>query len=114
MGSYRDPDVPEGYGPRLNEIDLEAAFGSHEIEYWVRKGNALLPATEREIAAIRAWEREQSAAIRLEQFKQFERRRRQWEPLWAAWRICTQVMGSVMGSRSHGLAPDEPPVGSKR
>ena len=47
------------------ELDVEDAFGAHNIEYWVRRGNKLVPATADEVAQIHEWERESSARARL-------------------------------------------------
>jgi hypothetical protein len=54
------------------ELDVEEAFGEHNIEYWVRKGNKLVPATEDEVAQIHEWERESSARARLALWKRAE------------------------------------------
>lgn len=42
-------------------VDVEDAFGAHDIEYWVRRDNRLVPATEEDIARIRAWESQRVA-----------------------------------------------------
>jgi hypothetical protein len=47
------------------ELDVEDAFGDHSIEFWVRKGNTLVPATNDDVAQIREWEREAKARARL-------------------------------------------------
>lgn len=44
-----------------DETDVEGAFGEHDIVYWVREGNRLVPATPAQIAAIQ----EQEALPRL-------------------------------------------------
>jgi CheY-like chemotaxis protein len=56
------------------DLDVEDAFGNHDIEYWVRHGNKLVPATEDEVAQIQEWERESSALVRLTDWKQQEHR----------------------------------------
>lgn len=43
------------------DIDVEDAFGQHDIIYWVREGNRLVPATPTQIAAIQ----EHEALLRL-------------------------------------------------
>lgn len=43
------------------EVDVEEAFGEHDIAYWVRDGNRLVPATPAQIAAIQ----EHEALLRL-------------------------------------------------
>jgi CheY-like chemotaxis protein len=48
-----------------SELDVEDMFGDHDIEYWVRKGHKLVPATNDEIAQIHEWERESVALARL-------------------------------------------------
>lgn len=53
-----------------DELDVEDAFGEHDIEHWVRKGNKLVPATEEEIAHIQEREREQTAYLRLARLKE--------------------------------------------
>jgi hypothetical protein len=47
------------------ELDVEDAFGDHTIEFWVRKGNTLVPATDDEVAQIHEWEREAKSRARL-------------------------------------------------
>lgn len=44
------------------ELDIEDAFGEHDIEYWVWSGNRLVPATPDQIVIIR--EREALARLR--------------------------------------------------
>lgn len=57
--------------PRMNtehsegEVDVEGAFGEHDIAYWVREGNRLVPATPTQIAAIQ----EHEALLRLAQWR---------------------------------------------
>ncbi len=114
MGMVPDPNLPEGFAPRWDVVDLENAFSEHGIEYWVRKENALVPATEHEIAAIRAWEREHAAALRLERLKQLERRRRRWQPLWAAWQVVAHFIAWAASSRVQGLLPSHSRSGSER
>lgn len=58
------------------ELDVEDAFSDHDIEYWVRKGNKLVPATDDEIAQIREWGRESSALVRLALWKHMQVRSR--------------------------------------
>ncbi len=43
------------------EVDVEDAFGEHDIIYWVREGNRLVPANPTQIAAIH----EREARLRL-------------------------------------------------
>lgn len=62
-------------------LDVEDAFGEHTIEYWVRKGNKLVPATEQEIAHIQECEREQTAYLRLARLKEAQRQADHW-PAW--------------------------------
>ncbi len=38
------------------EVDVEDAFGEHDIIYWVREGNHLVPANPTQIAAIHEYE----------------------------------------------------------
>ena len=113
MGKSREPDLPDGFAPRWDVVDLADAFGEHHIEYWVRKQNALVPATEREIAAIRAWEREHAAALRLERLKQAERRRRRLQPLWAAWQMVVRFIARTTASRMRDLSPNHSRSGSE-
>jgi hypothetical protein len=113
MGMLRGPDLPDGFAPRWDVVDLEDAFGEHHIEYWVRKQNALVPATEREIAAIRAWEREHAAALRLERLKQMERRRRRSRPLAAAWQMVVRFIAWAALSRTQGISPNHSRSGSE-
>jgi hypothetical protein len=63
-----DAEQPRDYA----ELDVEDAFGDHNIEYWVRRGNKLVPATDAEIAQIHEWEREASARARLALWKRSE------------------------------------------
>ena len=56
------------------ELDVEDVFGDYNIEYWVRKGNKLVPASEDEVAQIHEWEREASARARLARWKRAEAR----------------------------------------
>jgi len=114
MGMFREPDLPDGFAPRWDVVDLEDAFGEHRIEYWVRKGNALVPATEHEIAAIRSWEREHAAALRLERLKQVEYRRRRWQPFRAAWQVVAHFIAWATASRVPGLSPDHSRSGTER
>lgn len=51
-----------------DEIDVEDAFGEHDVEYWVRAGNRLIPATEEQVAAIR----EHEALRRLTRWQRLE------------------------------------------
>jgi hypothetical protein len=44
------------------ELDVEDAFGEHDIEYWVWSGNRLVPATPEQTALIR--EREALSCLR--------------------------------------------------
>ena len=63
--------VSEANVPRDDaKLDVEDAFGDHDIEYWVRRGNKLVPATEDEVAQIHEWERESSALARLPLWEQ--------------------------------------------
>lgn len=68
----RDPfDVPgECAGA---ELDVEDAFGEHDIEYWVRSGNRLVPAAAEDIAQIQEWERELAAHLWLERWRRAQR-----------------------------------------
>jgi hypothetical protein len=59
-----------------DDLDVEDCFGEHNVEYWVRRGNRLVPATADEVARIHAWERERNMLVRLERLKDEERRRR--------------------------------------
>lgn len=59
-----------------DDLDVEDCFGAHDVEYWVRRGNRLVPATANEVARIHAWERERTTLARLERLKNGERRRR--------------------------------------
>lgn len=59
-------------------LDVEDAFGEHDIEYWVRKGHRLVPATEAEIAQIQERECERVAAWRLARLKEAERLDQHW------------------------------------
>lgn len=43
------------------EIDVEDAFGEHDIAYWIREGQRLVPATPTQIATIQ----EREALLRL-------------------------------------------------
>jgi hypothetical protein len=56
------------------ELDVEDAFGDHDIEYWVRQGNKLVPATEDEVAQIHEWEHEAPARTRLAVWQRTETR----------------------------------------
>ncbi len=38
------------------EVDVEDAFGEHDVLYWVREGNRLVPANPTQIAAIQEYE----------------------------------------------------------
>lgn len=38
------------------EVDVEDAFGEHDIIYWIREGNRLVPANPTQIAAIQEHE----------------------------------------------------------
>lgn len=49
--SWMSTDDVEG------ELDVEDAFGEHDISYWVREGNRLVPATPAQIAAIEEHEK---------------------------------------------------------
>ncbi|HST87036.1 MAG TPA: hypothetical protein VLJ14_01560 [Ktedonobacterales bacterium] len=113
MGKFREADLPDGFAPRWDVVDLDDAFGEHHIEYWVRKQNALVPATEREIAAIRAWEREHTAALRLERLKQVEHRRRRLQPLWAAWQMVARFIAWATAARMQGVSPNHSRSGSE-
>ncbi len=59
-------------------LDVEEAFGEHDIEYWVPKRNRLVPATDEEIAQIQEWERERVAMRHLARLKEAERPNRRW------------------------------------
>lgn len=65
-----EADVPLDDG----ELDVEDAFGDgdHDIEYWVRHGNRLVPATDDEVAQIHEWERESAALARLALLKRWQ------------------------------------------
>lgn len=64
------------------ELEVEDAFGAHDIEYWVRRGNRLVPATEEDIARIRAWEDQRVARSLVGRWKRDERR---LSRRWLAW-----------------------------
>lgn len=53
------PPPPSG---NEGELDVEDAFGDHDIEYWVWSGNRLVPASPDQIALIR----EREALLRLQ------------------------------------------------
>jgi hypothetical protein len=53
------PPPPSG---DKRELDVEDAFGEHDIEYWVWSGNRLVPATPEQTALIR--EREALSFLR--------------------------------------------------
>jgi hypothetical protein len=59
-----------------DDLEVEECFGEHDVEYWVRRGNRLVPATADEVARIHAWERERMTLVRLERLKDEERRQR--------------------------------------
>jgi len=56
------------------ELDVEDAFGEHDIEYWVRRGNRLVPATHDDLARIQAWESERIARALVERCERAARR----------------------------------------
>ena len=56
-----------------SELDVEDAFGAHDIEYWVRSGSRLVPATPEQIAAIR----EREGLRRLGRWQHIEQQRTQ-------------------------------------
>jgi len=60
------------------ELDVEDAFGEHDIEYWVRRGNRLVPATAEDVAHIQEYQRELIAGARLERWQREETRRSPW------------------------------------
>ena len=76
-------DMPCDYA----ELDIEDAFGDNAIEYWMRHGNKLVPATDDEVAQIHEWERDSAALARL--------------PLWEHQQTGT---GSGFARLLHGLA----------
>lgn len=61
-----------------DDLDVADAFGEHDIEYWVRHGNRLVPASADEIAHIQEFERELAAYLRLESWQRDERRAQRW------------------------------------
>jgi hypothetical protein len=52
--------IPSVWGDD-QEPDVEDAFGDHDIEYWVWRGNKLVPATDEQVALLR--EREALARL---------------------------------------------------
>lgn len=52
-------------------LDVEDAFGEHDVEYWIRSGNRLVPATPEQATALREWE----ALRRLERWRRAEAER---------------------------------------
>lgn len=48
-----------------DELDVEDAFGEHDIEYWVRSGGRLVPATPEQVAELR----ESAARRRLDRWQ---------------------------------------------
>lgn len=68
----------EEYAGDAGNLDVEDAFGEHDIEYWVPRGNRLVPATEEDIAHIQEWERERIAQARLARLKEAEYRSSRW------------------------------------
>lgn len=58
------------WGAELDaELDVEDAFGAHDIEYWVRRENRLVPATAEDIERIRAWESQRVALLLVERWE---------------------------------------------
>lgn len=51
-----------------DELDVEDAFGEHDVEYWVRAGNRLVPAVPEQVATIR----EHEALRRLARWQRLE------------------------------------------
>lgn len=56
-----DSQTPANRAETECDIDVEDAFGQHDVIYWVREGNRLVPATPTQIAAIQ----EHEALLRL-------------------------------------------------
>jgi hypothetical protein len=52
--------IPPVWGDN-QEPDVEDAFGDHDIDYWVWRGNKLVPATDEQVALLR--EREALARL---------------------------------------------------
>lgn len=77
---------PEREHDGEDAVDVEDAFGAHDIEYWVRRGDRLVPATEEDIARIRAWESQRVAWSLVAQWEREERRPvRRWLARWRGW-----------------------------
>jgi hypothetical protein len=76
MDGYRSlppepPELPEPPGDDL-------ASGTCFSEYWVRQGDALVPATREDVARIREWERARRAQWHLREWLRLEREGRRW------------------------------------
>lgn len=89
------------------DLDVEeACFGAHEIEYWVREENRLVPATADEIAQIQEWEREQSAHLRLQRWREDERRRNVWPARLLHWVLARWDQQPFAAPRSERVLAD--------
>lgn len=75
---FDQTDEPVDSAEDATALEVEDAFGEHDIEFWVPKENRLVPATDEEIAQIQEWERERGAMRRLARLKEAERPNRRW------------------------------------
>jgi hypothetical protein len=80
------------HGESGRTMETNGELDADDIEYWIRRGERLAPATDDEIELIHAWERESAALARLERLKAEERRWLRHHPLLA-----------VMRAMAHGL-----------
>lgn len=104
-------DIPQFPDCDPNELSLDDAFGTHDIEYWVWSGTQLVPASPEQVALLREYE----AMWRLEYWQRSEQRmsaraEREW-PTGRPWRWPSRALAACgrpfQALRLWGRAPAE-------
>lgn len=85
-------------------MDDAVFLSDHTIEYWIVRGNRLVPAGPDELARIHEWEREREALDRLDQWVRLEQRRLRWQARTHRFRHALTVWEAVADDLAHLLA----------
>lgn len=92
------------------ELDVEDAFGEHDIEYWVWCGNRLVPATAVQIAIIHEIEaarRLQAWAAREAQLAQARRRKERFVQMAVRLHIFPSHLIATRFTHLRSISPEE-------
>jgi hypothetical protein len=95
--------------PGEGAIDVEEAFGEHEIEYWVWHDNRLIPAPPDKLARIQELE----ALQRLDEWRAAQERERRSAQRRAGLAGVRRVWGRVRATVAGALGRDAAPPGAR-